>query len=251
MKNFSFEKLNITFCDCVTSTNDILKEEALKGAPEGTVLIASMQTRGKGRLSRSFFSPDKSGLYMSIILRPKILPEKSVLITTAAAVAVSKAIEHLTDKKAGIKWVNDIFINGKKVAGILTEAAFSGDGKALQYAVLGIGINLFEPENGFPEDLKDIASAVFEKEDPEIRETLIFEILNNFFSYYEKLSAAPHIEEYRNRSIVIGKKINVLSGEAVSPATAIGIDDDCRLQVIYENGEEGIVSSGEISIRII
>ncbi len=114
----------------VTSTNNACKELAAVGAREGSVVISERQTGGKGRLGRKFFSPERTGIYMSIVLRPKITASESLLITTAAAVAVAEAIEVVANRKAGIKWVNDVFLGNKKVCGILTEASFgmeSGD----------------------------------------------------------------------------------------------------------------------------
>ena len=122
------------------STNDILREAAGRGAPAWTVLVCGEQTGGKGRLGRSFFSPSDSGLYISILLRPDMPAADSVRITTAAAAAVAKAIEDCTESSPRIKWVNDIYVNGKKVCGILTEAAFSLENGGLDYAVAGIGI---------------------------------------------------------------------------------------------------------------
>ena len=111
----------------VTSTNILRKEKAALGAPEGTVLIASSQTSGRGRFARKFYSPENSGIYMSILLRPRMPAENAVLITTAAAAAVAVAAENLSGKKTEIKWVNDVLINGKKICGILTEAALDVD----------------------------------------------------------------------------------------------------------------------------
>ena len=150
--------LDIIEKDSVTSTNTELIEMAKNGAKEGTVLIASEQTAGKGRTGKSFYSPEGSGVYLSILLRPDFKPEDALFLTTIAAVATAKAIESVSDKEAKIKWVNDVYLDNKKVCGILTESALSSDMEKLDYAVVGIGINLCPPEGGFPDDIKNIAS---------------------------------------------------------------------------------------------
>ena len=134
----------------VGSTNAYLRELAQKGASEGTLVVSSEQTSGHGRRGRSFFSPSDTGIYLSVLLRPKVSVNEAVKITSAAAVAVCFALEKECGISPEIKWVNDIFVNGKKAAGILTEAAFDMDNGALDYVCLAIGINVFPPENGFP-----------------------------------------------------------------------------------------------------
>ena len=133
-KKLYFEELD--------STNSYLKEMAAKGAQEGTIIIANRQSAGRGRLGRSFFSPEEKGIYMSILLRPDISLERAVLITSMAAVAVAEAIEQVSGIQTKIKWVNDIFLNKKKVCGILTEAGIDAETGTLEYAVLGIGVNV-------------------------------------------------------------------------------------------------------------
>ena len=145
----------IILLDEIDSTNNFLKQKAESGEKSGTVIIAKRQTGGKGRLGRSFFSP-QGGMYLSILLRPQISAEKSLFITTAAAVAVCRAIEKVSNKKSGIKWVNDVFIDNKKVCGILTEASLDFETGGLYYAVVGIGVNLYYPKNSFPNDIKSI-----------------------------------------------------------------------------------------------
>ena len=174
-------KLDIEVKKTVTSTNALLKEKAALGAPEGTVLIALSQTAGRGRFTRSFFSPEDSGIYMSILIRPRISAENAALITTAAAVAVAEAAENLSGRKAGIKWVNDVLIDGKKICGILTEASLNIESGALDYAVLGIGLNAYEPKCGFPQEIKNIAGAIFRKKKDGLRSKLAAAVLENFF----------------------------------------------------------------------
>lgn len=236
--------------DELESTNALMRRRAAEGAGEGLVITANRQTAGRGRMGRSFFSPDGTGVYMSLLLRPDLKPESSVLITTAAAVAVCRALDSLGARGSAIKWVNDVFFNGKKVCGILTEAGFSGKNGCVDYAVLGVGINLFPPKDGFPEDIKNIAGAVFNSEECGKREKFIAFFLNEFYSFYENLEKKPHCREYAERNFAVGKKVDVFSGGSVKKAEVTGIDDDCCLLVRYENGETGKLNSGEISIRL-
>ena len=237
----------------VVSTNSLLKELAIQGEAEGKVLIAEEQTSGRGRLGRDFYSPAKTGIYMSILLRPKLTVEDSLFITTSAAVAVAKAIEKIADCEAKIKWVNDIYCNGKKVCGILTEAGIDFEGGGLEYAVIGIGINISKPEGGFPDELTNIATALFSsnKYSSDLRSQLVAEILNNFWIYYENISNKTFLTEYRERSILIGQEINVISGDTSRRALALEIDDNARLVVKLSDGEIKTLSSGEVSIRPI
>ncbi len=229
------------------STNDEMKTAARLGEPEGLVVIADRQSAGRGRMRRAFFSPEGSGLYMSILLRPSLKAGDSVLITAAAAVAVAEAIESLTGRDARIKWVNDIFLDGKKVCGILTEGTISADGH-LESAVLGIGVNIASPPGGFPETLQDIAGAVFSSEAPkEARACLAANILERFYGY-RALEARAFLGGYRDRSLVVGRPVMVTLGEEIFPALAKSIDDDCRLIVETAKGALPLCA-GEVSIR--
>lgn len=233
----------------VTSTNTIAKEMAADGASEGTVIIAREQTEGRGRMGRTFYSPGVTGIYFSIILRPKLSIEDSLRITTACAVAVSKAIEQIAGVEAKIKWVNDIFVNDKKVCGILTEASLNFENGGLEYAVVGIGLNIVTQD--FPDELKSIAGSIFKDkpEDTPVTSILVAEILNNIADTMDTLIDDKHLEEYRNRSFLIGKHILVLKGGNAIPAKAIAIDDKARLVVEYEDKSVEPLSSGEVSIR--
>ena len=232
------------------STNNLLKAEAVRGAVEGTIIAANSQTKGKGRLGRSFYSPADTGVYLSILLRPhKMPPEDAVMITTMAAVAASEAVDAVSGQKTGIKWVNDIILNGKKIAGILTEAAFSSEGKTLEYAVMGIGFNAYEPEGGFPENIKNIAGAIFEEKKKDNKNMLAAEFIKRFMLYYKEGKKSGYSEKYREKSLVIGKEISVITAEGGRKARALDVDDACHLLVEYEDGSRENLSTGEISIR--
>ena len=234
----------------VGSTNAYLRELAPKGAAEGTLVVASEQTHGQGRRGRSFFSPADTGLYMSILLRPKFAVNEAVKITSLAAVAVCLALEKECGVSPQIKWVNDIFVNGKKAAGILTEAAFDMENGALEYAVLGIGINVYPPENGFPEELSGIAGAVVGEHTGDLRNRLAAAVYEQFMQLYALLPDNSYLDEYRKRLMWRGEQILVLTGaDGQEPAVLVDVDENCALRVRYENGGCGLLTSGEIAIR--
>ena len=234
----------------VTSTNTILKELAEQDMPEGFVLIAQSQTAGRGRLGRSFHSPVGTGLYFSVLLRPTCSAERSLFITTSAAVAVCRAIENLTDKKPLIKWVNDIYLDEKKICGILTEASIDFETKGLKWAVLGIGINLAEPDGGFPEDIRNIAGSLFtEKCDAQTCAQLAAGILDEFFALYKEIDSGAFVEDYRKRSFLTGREIVFSMGNETYTGVVTGVSDEAHLLVRLESGEERAFSAGEVQIH--
>lgn len=246
--------LNITTVSVIDSTNTALKDAAISGAPDGSVLIADRQTAGRGRLGRSFYSPENTGLYMSILLRPRMRTEDVVCITTCAAVAAARGIESIAPVRAQIKWVNDIFINDRKVCGILAEADLNPGTASVNWAVVGIGINLYTPHDGFPADLTGIAGSVFRGEAPEnlqdLRCRLAAAVLDSFMDDYYQLSEKRWHNEYRRRCMVLGRRIHVLSpGKEPEPAEAADIDSDFGLIVRMEDGHLRTLNSGEVSIR--
>lgn len=233
----------------VTSTNTVLKELAEEGRPEGLVLIAEKQVRGKGRLGRSFHSPKGSGLYMSVLLRPELPAEDSLAVTTAAAVAVAKAVGKVTGRQAGIKWVNDVYLEGRKICGILTEAAIDFENQKLNYAVLGIGVNILEPPGGFPPEIAEVAGALYKEEAPPgTRTELAAEILNSFFSFYRALPERSYMREYQELSLLTGLDITLQQGRETWEGTVLGIDDEARLVVRLDSGGEKAFGAGEVSV---
>lgn len=235
----------------VSSTNTLLKEMAKSGEPHGTVLIAESQTEGKGRLERRFESPEKTGLYMSLLLRPNIKAEEALFITTFAAVAVANAIEKLCDHKvqAKIKWVNDIFINDLKVCGILTESAIDFKTRNLEYAVLGIGVNI-STSDVLSDKLSGIAGGIFENTKEDLRTTLAVLILKELYEILDFSKKNEILTQYRNRSYLDGKTVDVITPTYVYPAKVLGIDENAGLIVQTENGEKKVLSTGEVSCKI-
>jgi len=241
---------NKIFLEETDSTNSYLKALAADGASAGTVVIANRQSAGRGRLGRSFFSPGEKGIYMSILLRPEITLERAVLITSMAAVAVAEAIEQVSGIPAKIKWVNDIFINNKKVCGILTEAGIDAEKQTLDYAVLGIGVNVGTME--FPAELQTIATSVSNECGFFVsKETLMDAILKELERWYPTLWNGSFLKESKKRSLLLGKEILVVDAMAEGGfyvAKAVDLNGLGNL-IIEKDGKKVILNSGEVSIR--
>ena len=199
-------------------------------------------------MGRQFVSADKSGVYMSVVLRPCFAAEKSGLITTAAAVSVAETVEKYTKKRVSIKWVNDVYLDGKKVCGILTEGRVS-NGK-FDHAILGIGLNVTEPRGGFDESIKDIAGALFPACTDFDAKEIAADILGNFWRYYENLVVKPHFSAYAERNMLVGKAVDIIrAGERCGEGRVLGLTEDFALRILTSAGEE-ILSSGEVSVKV-
>ncbi len=237
--------------DSVTSTNDLLRDAAANGAPEFTVFAAKQQTAGKGRQGRQFYSPPQTGLYLSILFRPQIRPEDTLALTPMAAVAAADAVEQCTGQKVQIKWVNDLLLGGKKICGILAESQFS-DADTLDYVIVGIGINLLEPPQGFPPEIKDIAGAVYpQNADAEAAfRDCAAALISALMREYRGLTEKRYLAGYRSRLCMLGQTVTVCENGTERPAQALAVDDDLRLLVRYPDGTEQWRATGEIRIRI-
>ena len=245
------DNLDLRVYRSISSTNTVLKAMAEAGAAEGLCLIAGEQTAGKGRRGRSFFSPPDSGIYLSLLLRPSLQAADATSITACAAVAVAEAIESLAPVKAEIKWVNDIYVGGRKVCGILTEASLDCESGQVNYLIVGIGINTRVPASDFPDELRNIAGSAFGDEKiPELRCRLAAGVLDRLVEYSANLTEKNWFGEYRRRSFVLGKEINILApGREPEPAVALDLDRDFALIVRTEEGTLRHLNSGEVSIR--
>lgn len=234
--------------DVLPSTNTLLKERGRMGEPHGLIVAAAEQTAGRGRMGRDFFSPAETGIYFSVLLRPSLPVKDCQLITTAAAVACARVLERISKTEAMIKWVNDIYINNKKVCGILTEASLTSKG-TLDFAVLGIGINITSPKNNFPTDLINKAGSVLNNSADDLRGFIVAEVLNEFMPLYESLENRAYFDEYRRRSLLDGKCVEVIKHDCILPATAMYIDDELRLVVQYEDKSIEHLYTGDVSIK--
>ena len=251
-----FYQLNLF--SVIDSTNTALVAAGRAGAAEGTVYVAEAQTAGKGRMGRSFYSPQGTGIYISVLLRPTFPAGDALYITTMAAVAAAWAAEEVQRhfgmevSPVSIKWVNDLFIRGRKFVGILTEADFDVETGGLSQAVMGIGFDLCPPEGGWPENVAAVAGSLFEKKQPAgARALLTAHFLNEFYSLYTALPDHSFVREYRDRSLVLGQTVEVLRDtEVLYTARALDVDDACNLVVLPDGSSEPItLNSGEVRVR--
>ena len=234
--------VEVLYFPSVDSTNNCCKRLLADGKNGVFLVTADEQTAGRGRQGKSFYSPPLTGVYFSLVIRPRTTLQNAVTATTAAAVAVCKAIEKLTDKKPKIKWVNDVYLDGKKICGILTEAVTNFEDATVESVIIGIGINITTVD--FPEDVPSAGSLNAKIS----RNRLIAEITSELLEIAQGDYNA-FIAYYRSHSMVIGEKIKFIHNAKVTAATAVAIDETGGLEVELENGEHTVLRSGEISIR--
>ncbi len=240
-----------TICACVDSTNTAARLSAMDGAAAGLAIVADRQTAGRGRRGRSFFSPAGTGLYISLLLRPTDPAAKAASLTAVAAVATAEAIEAVSGQPVGIKWVNDLWRGNRKIAGILTEGAVTPRTGRLDYAVIGVGINLCAPPDGFPPELDGVAGTVFDRPvTGEERCRLATEVLNRLWTRCNAPADATVPEQYRRRSVLTGRTVTVEQGDARYDAAVRGIDDAYRLLLTLPDGRSVALQSGEVSVRL-
>lgn len=244
IKKYLNRDMDFVLKDTTESTNTDAKHLALEGACEGTVVISKKQTAGRGRMNRVFFSPDESGIYMSLVLRPKVSDEKSLFITTTAAVSTAIAIDEILNVKTGIKWVNDIYLNNRKVCGILTESVFSGNDS---FCILGIGINVYPPDFGFPDEIKNKAGFLTDTERSDLKNRLIAKIFENFLEFYINPGNEDIYRIYKDKNILKGKTVEV-PGKGM--AKVIDIDESFRLRVEFEDKTQTALMTGEVIINL-
>lgn len=244
----------ILYFDEVDSTN-IRAKELAGNTPDGTVILAGRQSAGRGRLGRKWESDDGGGIYMSVILKPEIPPEEVQLITLAASVAIVSAIKDAAGIDAGIKWPNDIILDGRKVCGILTE--MSSEMERVNYVVLGIGINFSQELGDFPEELRNKAVSISEYMEekglkPCKKAELVRSILVRLDEVYRMLLEGRKndiIATWKNMSVTIGRDVAVSGREVSYTGKALDITEDGRLVVLCENGILKEIISGEVSVR--
>ena len=234
------------------STNTQAKRMAKEGAPHGTVLIAGRQTGGRGRMGRSFSSPEGMGVYLSVILRPDCPPDRLMHLTCAAAVAGCKAVETVCGITPGIKWTNDLVYGRKKLGGILTELSIDSKSGLVEYAIVGIGINCLQNTEDFPPELREIATSVSKiTNTPCSPAHLAAALTEALFVMDQSLLSGKKalMDRYRCLCMTVGEDIMVLRGDDIRYGTALDIDDDGGLLVRFSDGTEKFVTSGEVSVR--
>jgi len=243
---------NLAFFEQVDSTNLYAKRIAEGGFLDGTVIMADEQLNGRGRMGRNWVSPKGKGIWMTIMLKPKINPADASKVTLLAACAVCKAIEEISGLYTKIKWPNDIVLNGKKLCGILTEMSAEID--EINYLIIGIGVNVNIELEDFPKELQAIATSIkIEKGDEVIRKELAAAIINNFERYYKCFiktgSIKDYINEYKERSAILGKEVRVTSSTLEIQGTVVDISEDGQLQLELQDGTIKEIISGEVSVR--
>ncbi len=247
------QRMQSVLCvDSVDSTNNRIRELAMSGAPDGQIVIANEQLRGRGRRGRDFISPKDKGIYLSMLMRPDNLPADMMMITAWTAVAVNNAIESVYGIRPGIKWVNDLVINQRKVCGILTEVSVEGESGYVQHMIIGIGINVNEQECDFPAELRDTATSLLMETDKEhsrayLASELIKELDCMRMAWPEEKQS--YLNAYRNDDITVGKEISIVRNAGERPAVACAVEEDFSLRVRYKDGVSETVSSGEVTLR--
>lgn len=244
-------KEHIHCFESIDSTNTRLKAMGLTGAPHGTAVLAKCQTAGRGRLGRSFHSPEKQGVYLSILLRPGCHATSLMHLTCAVGSAVCNAIESAIGVRPGIKWTNDLVFGNRKLGGILTELSLTPDG-TVDFAVVGIGINCAQKAGDFPEDIQNIATSLGEitgkeVDIPQLTAATLASLVamsKQLLSHREEILA-----QYRSDCVTLGKEISVVTPTSVRYGIACDIGPDGGLVVDFFDGKRETVHSGEVSIR--
>lgn len=231
------------------STNALAKDMAREGAPHGTVLLADSQSAGRGRLGRSFCSPPGSGIYLSVILRPNCPPDELMHLTCAVGVAACDAIADAAGFRPGIKWINDLVADGKKLGGILTELVMEGG--IVRSAVVGIGINCCQMPRDFPPELQNIACSLFSVTGQTVdRAKLAAALIGHLEIMSRQLQERSAImARYRRDCVTLGKEITVIAGDLRRNGRALAVEEDGGLLVQFEDGTVATVQSGEVSVR--
>ena len=233
------------------STNVQLKHLARRGAPHGTVMIAGRQTGGKGRLGRSFHSPENAGVYLSILLRPQCRPQELMHLTCATAVAMCDALEQAAGIRAGIKWTNDLVYGRRKLGGILTELGLTPQGM-VDHAIIGIGINCTQQEADFAEDIRSIAGSLAMVTGHEVDSaTVAAAMMEALKAMDDTLLTGKDamLDRYRGRCITVGQDISLVRGDEIRHGHAETVDAEGALVVRFPDGRREAVNSGEVCVR--
>jgi len=233
----------------VKSTNDLAAEMAESGQPEGTIVVADQQTKGRGRLGRQWHSPEGTGIYLSIILKPDFVTEMAPAVSIMTAVALADTLVKYNPGEVRIKWPNDVLIGGRKVAGILTE--LSAEREKINYIIIGVGINVNQAVGDFPEELRQLATSLRRSLKKKVRRVrLIQGFLVNFekeYARYKRYRLKKSHFKVRKYSSLIGHEITLRSGKQEETGMAVDIDMDGRL-VLERDGVKSLVNAGEVTV---
>jgi len=241
--------ITIKYFDEIESTNKQAKIDAPMIKDEKTIYVTGYQTGGYGRFSRSFVGEKDGGIYISIILKPQSIVEDIPLITIKTAVAAKEAIDDLAGADVRIKWVNDLFLNNKKISGILTEGVTDYESGTISTIIIGIGINFFIEK--FPKELEKIAGSIFDKKPQDVtKNQLIGKFINNFFTIFGSKENKEILDKYRKALFILGREVTFIKNNENYKGIATDITESGELIVILDNKEKMILNSGEISIKL-
>ena len=235
----------------VDSTNSYLKREALAGAASGTVAVANCQSAGRGRMTRSFQSPPGRGVYLSVLLRPHLPPGELLGVTGMTAVAVARAVERTAGVRPGIKWTNDLVLNGRKICGILTEMALEGETQMTQSLVIGAGVNVSHTPEDFGPQVSRMATSLAQEGYSVSRPALAAAMIEELYRLVGSLGGdtSQWVEEYRRDCVTLGRTVRLLWTDRQVEAQALDVDGQFGLVVRLENGTETTLRTGEVSVR--
>ncbi len=240
------ENIDLIYLEQTDSTSSFVRRKLNEGYSGKLLVVAEGQTSGRGRNGKSFYSPEGTGLYFSVLLKLNCKIQDAVTVTTRASVEIARVIEKVTKRSLGIKWVNDLYFGGKKVCGILCEAVNDYKSMTTQYMIIGVGINL--STDAFPSEIQGVAGSLGVNE--EIKPILAAEIARALFNIETGDLSRELLDEYRRRSNVLGRRIDYFASGEKKSALAVGIDSKGGLVIEKENGERAVLDSGEISVRI-
>lgn len=243
----------VYYCDSVSSTNNLAKELAGQGAADGTLVVAEEQTGGKGRLGRQWCSAKYKGIFFSFILFPPLMPQEANMVTLITAVAMASAVRDETGVAAGIKWPNDLLVNGKKICGILTE--LSAEMERINYMVVGVGLNVNQEKNDFPEEVSASATSLKDQTGSNIsRVKLVQAFLLEFEKWYLlalENGFAPVLARWKEMSVSLNCPVRIHNPNSSWDGWAEDIDSDGALLLRLPGGEIKRVISGEVSLRLV
>jgi len=235
----------------IDSTNSYLKREALAGAPHGTAAVANCQTAGRGRMTRTFQSPPDKGVYLSVLLRPRLAPKELMCVTGMTAVAICNAVERAAGVRPGIKWTNDLVLNGRKLCGILTEVAAEGESGLTQFLVIGAGVNVSHTREDFGPEVSEMATSLAQEGYQVSRAALAAAMLEELYRLSDALGGdvSGWVDAYRRDCVNLGKRVQLLWTDRKTEAEAVDIDGQFGLIVRLPDGSETTVRTGEVSVR--
>lgn len=233
--------------DTLDSTNTKAKALAQNGTPHGTCVFAKAQSQGRGRMGRSFSSPSGLGMFLSVVLRPHCPPAQLMNLTCAVGVAACQAVKQVSGLEPGLKWINDLVVDGKKLGGILCELSIDPRTGNVDFAIVGIGINCLQRTEDFPPELQSIATSLLLQTETAIPPATLAAAM------IDCISRMPlpfgDMDQYRRLCVTLGKPVQVLQADRTYLAEAISVDDAGALIVKTPDGQEKAVSSGEVSVR--